>query len=108
MFGSHWLRTAHGRVLLLSAVWLAALLLLVIALKLPTGEQADWRLLGYLALWAYASPVVGLAGLAVALSVKVKEGSDLAARAKTRIAAIATSAMILLISAAILWNASRG
>lgn len=99
------MQTAHGRVLLLGVVWLAALPMLFLAIQASGGEKGDWRLLGYLALWTYASPIVALAGLALALVNKVPDGLDAAARAKTRTAAIALHAMILVLSAGLLWNA---
>jgi hypothetical protein len=59
-------------------------------------------------LWMYASPLVGLVGLVLALVKKVPEGADHAARSKTRTASIIVHVVLLVLSAGFLWNASRG
>jgi hypothetical protein len=81
--------------------------IILLALQVSGGEKAGWRLMGYLALWMYASPLVGLVGVVLTLVNKVPAGADHAARSKTRTVSIIVHVLLLVLSAGFLWNASR-
>jgi hypothetical protein len=95
---------AHGRVVLLGIGWVA-LLGLVFALRIAGTEAGDWRFLGYLALWLYASPLIALVGIVLALVLEVQEGPDRELRSKLRVGGLCLHVLLLVVSAALLANA---
>jgi hypothetical protein len=107
MTQDRWWQTAHGRVVLLGLGW-AALFGLIFTLRAAGTEAGDWRFLGYLALWLYASPLIALVGIVLALVFKVQDGPDRERRSKLRLGGLALHVLLLVVSAALLANARGG